>query len=77
MSKSYNNETATKKYVPEKVVSETFSIGLQTLRNDRFLGRGFPYSKIGKSVRYDLEECFAIVEKSKVATSPFPAEGER
>jgi hypothetical protein len=58
-----------KKYVTEIVLATTFDISVQRLRNDRFNRKGFPYVKIGKSVRYDLEEIMAIVEESKIVTS--------
>lgn len=60
-----------KKYITEKVVSEMTGRAMQTLRNDRFKGRGFPYLKIGKSVRYDQEVVIAVMEGSKVETSSF------
>ena len=60
-----------KKYITEKVLSAMTGRALQTLRNDRFNGRGFPYIKLGRSVRYDEEVAIAIMEQSKVATSSF------
>jgi len=63
-----------KKYITEKETSEMTGRAVQTLRNDRFTGRGFPYCKIGKSVRYDEEVIIAIMEKSKVTTSSFQTE---
>ena len=61
----------TKKYITEKQLSAMTGRALQTLRNDRFNGRGFPYIKLGKSVRYDEEVVIAIMEQSKVETSSF------
>ena len=60
-----------KKYITEKELSAMTGRALQTLRNDRFNGRGFPYIKLGKSVRYDQEVAISIMEKSKVETSSF------
>ena len=60
-----------KKYITEKELSAMTGRALQTLRNDRFNGRGFPYIKLGKSVRYDQEVAIAIMEQSKVETSSF------
>jgi hypothetical protein len=60
-----------KKYITEKALSAMTGRALQTLRNDRFNGKGFPYIKLGKSVRYDLEEAITLMEKSKIATSSF------
>lgn len=63
-----------KRYLNEKELSEMTGRALQTLRNDRFKGKGFPYIKLGKSVRYDEEVAIAIMEESKVKTSPFQTE---
>lgn len=60
-----------KKYITEKELSAMTGRALQTLRNDRFHGRGFPYIKLGKSVRYDQEVVIAIMEQGKVKTSSF------
>ena len=61
----------TPKYINEKELSAMTGRALQTLRNDRFNGRGFPYIKLGKSVRYDQEVAIAIMEQSTVETSSF------
>lgn len=64
-----------KRYITEQALSDLTGRALQTIRNDRFRGQGFPYIKIfGKSIRYDLEEVIAIMEGCKVSTSSFPAE---
>ncbi len=63
-----------KKYITEKELSAMTGRALQTLRNDRFNGRGFPYIKMGRSIRYDEEVAIAIMEQSKVATSSFQTE---
>ena len=54
------------KYVNEKKVAELIDLGVQTLRNDRHLGRGLPYSKKGRSVRYALDDVEKYMEKNKV-----------
>jgi hypothetical protein len=43
-------------------VSELLKRAEQTLANDRFAGRGLPYVKIGRSVRYKLVDILALVE---------------
>ena len=60
-----------KKYITEKELSAITGRALQTLRNDRFNGRGFPYIKLGRSIRYDEEVAIAIMEQRKVETSSF------
>ena len=56
------------KYVSEKKVAEITSIGVQTLRNDRHLGRGLPYIKKGRMVRYSLADVAAFMESHKIKT---------
>lgn len=59
-----------KTYITEKALSEMTGRALQTLRNDRFLGRGFPYIKMmGRSIRYDRDEVISIMEGSKILKS--------
>jgi len=65
-----------KKYITEAELSAMTGRALQTLRNDRFKGRGFPYIKIGKLVRYDEDVVLAIMERSQVETSSFRAESD-
>jgi len=61
----------TKKYINEKKVSAMTGRSLSALRQDRFNGKGFPYFKLGKSVRYDEEVIIAIIEKTGVETTGF------
>ena len=56
------------KYLTEKQVSEITNRALSTLRNDRFLSRGIPYIKAGRSVRYNLEDVVNYMESRKVTT---------
>jgi len=41
---------------------------LSSLRNDRFIERGIPYIKIGRSVRYSLEDVLRFMEEHKIQT---------
>jgi hypothetical protein len=43
-------------WVSEKVVSEMGELSIQTLRNWRHLSKGPAYSKIGRAIRYNLED---------------------
>jgi len=56
-------------YLTEKQVSEITGRAVQTLRNERFLGRGIPYVKVGRSIRYSLEDVvwFMVVWEGKSA----------
>ena len=56
------------KYLTEKQVAEITKFALSTLRNDRFLGRGIPYMKIGKSVRYNYADVIDFMESYRVNT---------
>ena len=39
---------------------------VQTLRNDRYLGRGAPYFKVGKAVRYRRGEVLKWLEAQRI-----------
>jgi phage terminase Nu1 subunit (DNA packaging protein) len=56
------------KYINEKKVAEITDIGVQTLRNDRHLKRGIPYSKKNRMVRYSLSDVIAFMEQHKIRT---------
>jgi predicted DNA-binding transcriptional regulator AlpA len=53
-------------YLTEKQVAELTGIAVQTLRNQRCEGRGFPYVKIGKSIRYRKNDVVADMESRKI-----------
>lgn len=59
-------EEVEKIYVSEKVVAKVKDCSIQTLRNDRHLGRGLPYIKDGRSVRYWLPDVYADMEAKKI-----------
>ena len=59
------------KYVDEKVVSQVTGFALSTLRNYRFANQGPPYCKIGRAVRYRLDEVYQWMENQKVKTENF------
>jgi len=56
------------KYLNEVQVSEITGRALQSLRNDRHKGRGFPYVKIGRSVRYSLSDVVAFMDAHRIET---------
>ncbi|OPY68295.1 MAG: Helix-turn-helix domain protein [Syntrophorhabdus sp. PtaU1.Bin050] len=55
-------------FLNEKEVSQLTRFALSTLRNDRSQGRGIPYVKIGKAVRYSLNDVNAFMESHKIET---------
>ncbi|GFM38650.1 helix-turn-helix domain-containing protein [Desulfovibrio psychrotolerans] len=44
------------RWLTEKEVAAITRLSLSTLRAHRFAGRGIPYAKIGRSVRYSATE---------------------
>ena len=54
------------RYLTEKETAQLTGIALSTLRNHRHLGRGFPYSKLGRSVRYSFTDIVSYFERHKV-----------
>lgn len=55
-------------WADEKQVSRITGKALSTLRNDRHSGRGIPYSKDSRSVRYFLPDVYAHMQKHKIQT---------
>ena len=55
-------------YLNEKQVAIITGRALSTLRNERFLGKGMPYIKIGKSVRYKYDDIIEFMESRKIIT---------
>ena len=57
-----------KTYITEKDVAKITQRALPTLRNDRHLKQGIPYVKVGRSVRYKLEDVIDFMEAHKIKT---------
>lgn len=55
-------------YMTEQEVSKITGLAVQTLRNYRFQNRGFPYCKVGRSVRYRLADVLSFMESHKIQT---------
>lgn len=60
-----------KQLVDERTAAKFLSLSVQTLRNDRARAgkRRFPYIKLGKAIRYDLNDLAQIVDQSRVAAA--------
>ena len=56
------------KYLNEQQVAKITSRALSTLRNERSKGLGIPYIKLGRSVRYDLQDVIEFMEAHKIRT---------
>ena len=57
--------------IQEQLVTETEAAqitgrAVQTMRNDRHRSRGLPYIKIGRSVRYSLQDINAFIQKKRI-----------
>ncbi len=49
----------------ERQVAEILQKSVQSLRNDRCLGKGLAYFKIGRLVRYKLSDVEAFIESRR------------
>jgi hypothetical protein len=56
-------------YLNEKQVSEITKLALPTLRNNRFQRKGIPYCKVGRAIRYNMEDVIKYMESRKIITS--------
>jgi len=57
---------STRNWITEKSAAEIGSFSVQTLRNWRHLGKGPAYSKINRSVRYDLEDWVSFIQQRRI-----------
>jgi predicted DNA-binding transcriptional regulator AlpA len=67
-SSSLPPELQQHRYLTEQEVAALTGRAVQSLRNDRHRGRGFPYRKIGRSVRYSLSEILTTMENQRIET---------
>lgn len=58
------------RYLRTEAVAEMLDITVKSLAQDRYRGEGIPYVKIGKRVRYRLEDVHAFMEANTVVTTP-------
>jgi len=56
------------RFISEKEVSRIIGRALSTLRNDRYEGKGIPYTKLGRSVRYQLADVFSFMRARRIET---------
>lgn len=52
--------------INEKEAARLTCRAVQSLRNDRHLGRGIPYCKLGRSVRYLLSDIHDYLAKNRI-----------
>lgn len=55
-----------KEYLTDREVSQLTGRALSTLKNDRTAGRGFPFIKWGRFVRYRKTDIIDFMESKKV-----------
>ena len=65
-SKMEKRQEELPRYLTEKEVAQITGRSLSTLRSDRFNSRGLPYVKIGRSVRYALNDVIRFMEDRKI-----------
>jgi predicted DNA-binding transcriptional regulator AlpA len=50
----------------EKAVAKILGLSIQTLRNDRNTKMRIPFIKIGRSVRYRIEDIEDLIESNRI-----------
>jgi len=58
----------TARYLNERQVSKITGRALSTLRNERSKKTGISYSKIGRSIRYNINDVIEFMESRKIKT---------
>jgi hypothetical protein len=54
------------RWIAEKEVADMTGRAVQTLRNDRCKCKGIPYSKIGASIRYKVEDVVSFMDGHRI-----------
>lgn len=57
----------TARYITEKEAAVRTGISVSKLQKDRHYRRGLPYVKIGKTIRYDIDDVDQFMEQHKIA----------
>ncbi len=58
------------KYLNEKDVAKITSLSVHTLRRMRFEHKGINYIKLGRAIRYKLEDVLAYMESHHIKVYP-------
>jgi excisionase family DNA binding protein len=58
------------RYITEKQVAQLTGLALSTIRHHRFERRGIPFVKVGRAVRYSIDDVLRFMEGNKVQTEP-------
>ena len=67
-ARPHQNRHNNKRYLTEHEVSEITSRSLSALRKDRHFGRGIPYSKLGRQVRYAQADVDRYMTSCRIET---------
>ena len=57
------------KLLTPKELAEILGVSTETLAQNRYLGQGVPYIKVGKRVRYQLNDVIAYLEANRTSTN--------
>ena len=55
-----------KKFLTDEEVAKRLNLSVQTLRNWRCMGKGLPYVKFGRAIRYDINDVDAFSSARRV-----------
>ena len=58
------------KYYDDVTVSQITKRSLSALRKDRMQGKGIPYLKVGRQVRYTEKDVESFMERCRVRVKP-------
>ena len=53
----------------DKQVAKLTGRALQTVRNDRFNRQGIPYVRVGRSIRYKVQDVLNFIQKNRIETT--------
>jgi hypothetical protein len=57
------------RWISEKEAAKIMSVSVSTLRAHRFLRKGLPYIKVGRAVRYSLEDIANFMQAHRIEFS--------
>lgn len=67
-----NGHSSPPKWLSERDVAAMTGISLSTLRKHRHFMMGIPYSKVGRSVRYEEAEVVAFMRSKRIEPQKAP-----
>lgn len=57
------------KLLTAKELAEILGVSQETLAQNRYLGQGVPYIKVGARIRYRLDDVIAYLEANRIGTT--------